>query len=201
MEPLPALSTQGEGEQRMTATLNPIGIVLAIAFVVSMGTLFWWMFKVPPAVPHEVAVVYRSVAGMERLLVPVSGKVASERAVELACRLGAPQKAEIILAYVIEVPFTLSLGSPVPAEEERGESALRTARFIVEQHGLPVRTKMLPHRYAWSGILRVAEEDLVDAIVMAAGAGRGRPAEGMSRTAQEVMRRAGCEVIVSKVPA
>ena len=65
---------------------------------------------------------------------------------------------------------------------------------------LPVRTKMLPHRYAWSGILRVAEEETVDAIVMAAGAGRARPAEAMSRTAEEVMRRAGCEVIVSKVP-
>jgi nucleotide-binding universal stress UspA family protein len=184
----------------MTVTLNPIGIVLAIGFVISLGALFWWMFKVPPMVPHEVAVVYRSVAGMERLLVPVSASIASERAVELACRLGAPQKAEIILAYVIEVPFTLSLGSPVPAEESSGEAALRTARFIVEQHGLPVRMKMLPHRYAWGGILRVAEEEMVDAIVMGAGGGRQRPAEAMSRTAQEVMRRAGCEVIVSKVP-
>jgi len=184
----------------MTATLDPIGVVLAIVFVVSMAALFWWMFKVPPLVPHEVAVVYRSVTSMERLLVPVSGKVASERAVELACRLGAPQKAEIILAYIIEVPFTLSLGAAVPAEESSGDEALRTARFIVEQHGLPVRTKMLPHRYAWSGILRIAEEETVDAIVMAAGGSRARPAEGMGRTAQEVMRRAGCEVILSKIP-
>jgi nucleotide-binding universal stress UspA family protein len=184
----------------MTATLDPIGIVLAIVFVVSMAALFWWMFKVPPLVPREVAVVYRSVAGMERLLVPVSGRVASERAVELACRLGAPQKAEIILAYVIEVPFTLSLGTAVPSEESSGEAALRTARFIVEQHGLPVRTKMLPHRYAWSGILRIAQEEAADAIVMAAGVSRARPAEGIGRTAQEVMRRAGCEVILSKVP-
>jgi nucleotide-binding universal stress UspA family protein len=201
MQSLPPLSAKDQGEQRMTASLDPIGIALAVVFVVSMGALFRWMFKVPPLVPHEVAVVYRSVTGMERLLVPVSGKVASERAVELACRLGAPQKAEIILAYIIEVPFTLSLGSPLPAEESGGESALRTARFIVEQHGLPVRTKMLPHRYAWSGILRIAQEELVDAIVMAAGGSRARPTDGMSRTAQEVMRRAGCEVIISKVPS
>jgi nucleotide-binding universal stress UspA family protein len=185
----------------MPATLNPIGMVIAVVFVVSMGTLFWWMFRVPPVVPHEVAVVRRSVAGMERLLVPVSGRVASERAVELACRLAAPQKAEIILAYVIEVPFTLSLGSPVPVEESRGEAALRTARFIVEQHALPVRTKMLPHRSAWSGILRIATEEVVDAIVMAAGVGGPRASEGMSNTAHEVLRRAPCEVIVDKIPA
>jgi nucleotide-binding universal stress UspA family protein len=184
----------------MTPILSPLGIALAAVFLGSMAALFWWMFKVPPLVPHEVAQVYRSVAAMERLLVPVSGRIASERAVELACRLGAPQKAEIILAYVVEVPFTLTLGSAVPSEESAGEAALRTARFIVEQHGLPVRTKMLPHRYAWSGILRIAQEELVDAIVMGAGAERPGPAEGMSRTAREVMRKAGCEVIVDKIP-
>ena len=155
----------------MTPTFNPLGMALAIVFVASMASLFWWMFRVPPLMPREVAAVRRSVAAMERVLVPVSGKIASERAVELACRLGEAQKAEIVLAYVIEVPFTLSLGAPVPAEEEKAEEALRTGRFIVEQHGLPAKTRMLPHRYAWSGILRIAKEEMVDAIVM--GAGRG----------------------------
>ncbi len=185
----------------MTPTFNPLGIVLAVIFVGSMGFLFWWMFKVPPLVPHEVAMVRRSVAAMQRVLVPVSSKIVSERAVELACRLGEAQKAEIVLAYVIEVPFTLSLGTAVPAEEEKGEQALRTARFIVEQHGLPAKTRMLPHRYAWGGILHIAKEEMVDAIVMGAGAGRpGGPAQGMGRTAQEVIRRAECEVILDKIP-
>jgi nucleotide-binding universal stress UspA family protein len=184
----------------MTPILSPLGMALAVIVLGAMAGLFWWMFKVPPQVPHEVARVYRSVGAMERLLVPVSGRIASERAVELACRLGQPQKAEIILAYVVEVPFTLTLGSALPSEQSAGEAALRTARFIVEQHGLPVRTKMLPDRYAWSGIMRIAREETVDAIVMGAGAGRPGPAEGMSRTAREVMRKAGCEVIVDKVP-
>lgn len=184
----------------ITPTFNPIGILLAIVFVTSMGFLFYWMFRVPPAMPHEVAVIRRSVAAMQRILVPVSGKIASERAVELACRLGAPQKSEIVLAYVIEVPFTLSLSTAVPAEEARGQESLRTARFIVEQHGLPVRTKIIPHRYAWGGILYLAQEETVDAIVMSVGAGRSGQAEGMSRTTQEVLRRAECEVIVDKMP-
>lgn len=184
----------------ITPTFNPIGIVLAIIFVASMALLFWWMFRVPPAVPHEVAVVRRSVAAMQRILVPVSSKVASERAVELACRLGAAQKSEILLTYVIEVPFTLSLGAAMPAEEAKGQEALRTARFIVEQHGLPVRTKLIPHRQAWSGILHLAQEEMVDAIVMSAGTGRPGQAEGIGRTAQEVLRRAECEVLIDRVP-
>ncbi len=185
----------------MTPTLHPLGIALAVVFGASMALLFWWMFRVPPQVPREVAAVRRSIAAMERILVPVSAKVSSERAVELACRLGGRQKAEIILAYVIEVPFTLSLGTPVPAEETRGEEALRTARFIVDQHALPVRTKLIPHRNAWDGILRLAREEQVDAVVMGAGVGRPGQGEGIGRTAQEVLRRAECEVIVDKLPA
>jgi len=181
-----------------TPTLHPIGIVLAIAFVASMGLLFFWMFRVPRPVPHEVAVVRRSVGALQRIVVPVSGRTISERAVELACRLGEAQKAEIILTYVIEVPFTLALGTPVPSEEAKGEQALRTARFIVEQHGLPVRARLIPHRYAWAGILDVSQEEHADAIVMAAGAGQPGPQEVLGRTAVEVVRRAPCEVIVSK---
>jgi nucleotide-binding universal stress UspA family protein len=181
-------------------TFHPIGFLLAIIFVISMGLLFFWMFRVPPAVPHEVAKVRRSVAAMRRILVPVSRKVASERAVELACRLGAAQKAEIVLVYIVEVPFTLSLDTVIPAEEARGQEALRTAQFIVEQRGLPVRTKIIPHRYAWGGILRLAKEEMADAIVMSVGAGRPGLAEGIGRTAQEVIKRAECEVILDRMP-
>lgn len=184
----------------VTPTFNPIGVFLAIIFVASMGLLFFWMFRVPPQVPREVAVVRRSVAAMQRIMVPVSGRIASERAVELACRLGETQKAEIILAYIVEVPFTLSLDASVPTEEAKGEEALSTARFIVEQHGLPVRTKIVPHRYAWGGILHLAREEMVDAIVMNVGTGRPGQADGMGRTAQEVLKRAECEVILDKVP-
>jgi len=184
----------------MNVTLNPLGIVLAIIFVVSMGLLFRWMFNVPPAVPHEVAAVYRSVAALQRILVPVSGKIQSERAVELACRLGIAQKAEIILAYVMELPFTLSLDTRLPSEEARGQDALRTARLIVEQHGLPVTTKLIPHRYASAGIIHLAKEHMVDAIVMSAGVARPGSTEGVGRTAEEVIRRAPCEVILDRVP-
>ena len=185
----------------ITPTFNPIGILLAIILVASMSSLFFWMFRVPRAVPREVAAVRRSVTAMQRILVPVSGKIASERAVELACRLGAARKTEIVLAYIIEVPFTLSLGASMPTEEARGQEALRTARFIVEQHGLPVRTKIVPHRYAWGGILYIAREEITDAIVMSVGAGRPGLTEGMGRTAQEVLKRAECEVILDKVSA
>jgi hypothetical protein len=41
---------------------------------------------------------------------------------------------------------------------------------------------------------------MVDAIIMAVGSGRPGQGEGMSRTLQEVLRRAECEVILDKSP-
>jgi len=182
----------------MTPTFHPLGIVLATIFVASMASLFYWMFRVPRVLPREVAAVRHSVAALQRILVPVSGKIASERAVELACRLGEAQKSEIVLAYVVEVPFTLSLDAPLPREEAKGQEALQVARIIVEQHGLPARTKIMPHRYASAGILRLAKEEMADAIVMGIGAGKPGLREGLGRTCQEVLQQALCEVIVDR---
>src|SRR5512136_204171 len=89
------------------AVLSPLGIALAVLFFLLMVNLFRWMFRVPPQLPYEVVKARQSVTALHRLLVPAPDNVASERTVELACRMGEAQKAEIVLAYVVEVPFTL----------------------------------------------------------------------------------------------
>jgi nucleotide-binding universal stress UspA family protein len=188
------------------AILNPIGIGLATLFLTFMISLFRWMFRVPPQLPWAVVKARQSVSALHHILVPLSRAEprettedgASARVVELACRLGEAQKAEIVLAYIVEVPFTLSLSTPMPDEEAKGQEALRTAQFIVEQHGLPVKMQLIPHRYRWGGILYLARKEMVDAIIMGVGGGRPGVAEGMSRTVQEVLKRAECEVILDK---
>jgi nucleotide-binding universal stress UspA family protein len=182
------------------AVFNPIGIGLAVLFVFLMVTIFRWMFSVPPRLPYTVVKARQSVSALSRILVPTTEDMISERAVELACRLGEDQKAEIVLTYIIEVPFTLSLDAPMPDEDARGQEALNTAQAIVEQHGLPFKKKIIPHRSVWSGILQLAKEEMVDAIVM--GTGRGKPgqSEGIGRNTQEILKRAECEVILNRSP-
>ena len=182
------------------AVLHPIGIILAGLFLTLMITLFRWMFKVPPQLPYSVVKARQSVAALRRILVPTTAEASSVHAVELACRLGRGQEAEIILAYVVEVPFTLSLGTPIADEETKGQEALRQAQFVVEQHGLPTRTRIIPHRSAWGGILHLAKQEMVDAIVMSVGHGRSGQREGIGSTGQEILRRAECEVILGKMP-
>ena len=81
-----------------------IGAFLAFLFTASMTTLLWWMLHVPRAIPQAAAKARRAVGAIKRVLVPTSGTLYSERGIELACRLGEEQKAEIYLITVIEVP-------------------------------------------------------------------------------------------------
>ncbi len=74
-----------------------IGAFLAFIFTASMTALLWWMLHVPRAIPQAAAKARRAVGAIKRVLVPTSGTLYSERGIELACRLGEEQKAEIYL--------------------------------------------------------------------------------------------------------
>jgi nucleotide-binding universal stress UspA family protein len=122
-----------------------------------------------------------------------------ERAVELACRLGEEQKAEIVLTYVVEIPFTLSLDAIMAKSLKTGEEILKRAASIVENHGLPVRTIIERARQAGEGIARLAKDEEADLIVMATPkVKRGMPGI-MTRTIEILLHRAPCEVIIDSV--
>ena len=185
----------------VSIALNPLGVFLSLVFLVAMGLLFRWMFSVPPLVAHRVVTVRRSVSALRRILVPTIDHPASERAVELACRLAEPQRAEIILTYVYEVPLILPLDAPMPEQRKRAEQALADAAQIVALHGLKSRSRQLPARSAGDGIIRIAKEEGVDLIVLSLTP-KQRPGGGtIGATAETLLRRAPCEVLMDKLPA
>ena len=112
------------------------GIILAAGFAVSMSCLLGWMLSVPPQITAAAAKAHRGVGAIKRILVPTIGSPYSERGVELACRLGVEQKAEIILAYIIEIPRTLELDHPLPQAEAKANETLQRAGSIVTLKGL-----------------------------------------------------------------
>ena len=182
-------------------TLHPLGITLAVIFVGSLAYLFWWMFRVPVQVPQELARAQSSVSALQRIVVPVSGSLASDRALELATRLAQPQRAEIAPVYVMEVPLTIGLETPLPAQEARAEAVLANARTLVALHGLPVHPISIRQRSVAEGVLRVAEQEQADAIVMGVSAQRGfSRSEAVMRTISELLRRAQCLVIIARSP-
>lgn len=177
-----------------------MGTLLAALFAASLGGLLWWMLHPPAPVSAEVAKARRSIDAVKRILVPTVGMPHSERGVELACRLGLEQKAEIILVHVLEVPRTIPLGTPLPEDEARAHESLARAQDIVKLHGLPAIPHIERAREVVEGIIRVAKDYDVDLIVLGIRPRATASEDILGRTSDALLRRAPCEVIVNKLP-
>lgn len=178
-----------------------LGAFLALVFAVSMGVLLWWMFHVPRAIPLAAAKARRAVGAIKKILVPTSGTLYSERGIELACRLGEEQKAEIYLVTVLEVPRTLPLEAPMPEAEAQAEDIIKRGESIVSLRGLPAKGEVKRGRVAGEEIIRMARDWEADLIVMGIRSEIRMAQEIFGRTSDLVLRRAPCEVIVDKLSA
>jgi len=125
----------------------------------------------------------------------------TERAVELACRMGKQQDAGIVLGYIVEVPRLLTLDSPLPPEvDQRAQQALKQACSIVERHGLKAMTTLLRAREASEGVGQIVQTYHGDIVVLGVQAVERHLPSIFTRTADALMRRPPCEVLIDSMP-
>lgn len=180
--------------------INPLGAVIAFVFVVSLVSVLWWMLHPPAQIPAAAAKARQSVFAVKKILVPTVGLPYSERGVELACRLGDAQKAEILLTYVLEVPRTMPLGIPLAEAEKVASDALDRAASIVNLHGLPSQKIIQRARLAGEEIARIARDRDVDMIVVGIRPEAGLRGGLLGRTSDIILRHSPCEVVIDKLP-
>jgi nucleotide-binding universal stress UspA family protein len=183
-----------------SVTVSGVGIFLALVFMVSMGGLLWWMLHVPRAVPEVAARVWRSVGAIRTILVPVMGTDYSNRGIELACRIGLEQKAEILLTYVVEIPLSLPLDAPMPEEDRKGREILERSKSIVEVHGLPTRIRMVRARNAADKLAQIVKDEDLQLIVMGIRPRAWAIENLIGRTSEAILRKLPCEVIINAFP-
>jgi len=175
-----------------------MGALLAALFSVSMSVLLRWMFRVPRVIPLAAAKARRAVGAIKKILVPTSGALYSERGIELACRLGEEQKAEIYLVNVLEVPRTLPLEAPMPEAEAKAQDIIKRGESIVSLRGLPAKGEVRRGRVAGEEIIRAARDWEADLIVMGIRSQIRMAQEILGRNSDLILRRAPCEVILDK---
>jgi len=180
--------------------ISTLGVMLAISFAASMGGLLWWMLHPPAPIGAAVARAVRGVSAARRILVPAKGASYSDRAVELACRLGQEQEAEIVLVYVIEVPLALPLGTPLERDEATAQEALERSSQIVQLHGLRPRPMVKRDRDVARGVLGVANDQAVDLVVLGVNPRRIAAGDSMGKSIEAILKKSGIEVIVDLVP-
>lgn len=178
---------------------TPLGSLFAFIFALSMSSMLWWMMHLPPYIPAAAAKARRAVGAIKRILVPTIGIPYSERGVELACRLGSEQKAEIVLTYVIEVPRTLPLDAPLPLVETKANEALSRAQSIVTLRGLEPTIRIERARVAGEQIVNLAKELDVDLIVMGIKSALQFTHGVLGSTTELILRRGPCEVIIDRM--
>jgi nucleotide-binding universal stress UspA family protein len=181
--------------------VSALGTIVAAGFAAALAALLLWMLRVPRPVSAEVARAVHSVGAVRTILVPILEAYYSERAVELACRLGQFQKASIRLSYIVEVPRTLSLGVPLPTVEEQAAASLERAKQIVSMHDLRVDGEIVRAREAGEGIARAARDNDVDLVVLGISPGSGLLEGSTARAAESLLRQAPCEVIIDRLAA
>jgi nucleotide-binding universal stress UspA family protein len=184
----------------MQPHLSILGAVIAIVFFFSMGGLLWWMLHPPAQIQAEVAKARRALGALKKILVPTNGTSHAERAIELACRLGLEQRAEIIVVNVVEVPRTLPLEAPLPQAEQKSQEALQRGKEIIELHHLTPVVLAERAREASEGIIRAAKEQGADLVVLGLRTNVIAAQYLLGRTTETVMRRAPCEVVLDKLP-
>ncbi len=136
---------------------------------------------------------------LRKVLVPILKTSLSEHAIELACRVGHDECAELVLVHVVVVPYALSLDVPLPEQDGQAESEFHLACTIAARYGCPARVRIVHQRHPADGVLQIAQEEKVDAIVLGVGADERVPGE-WEHTITDVLHRAECEVIIDRVP-
>jgi anti-anti-sigma regulatory factor/nucleotide-binding universal stress UspA family protein len=99
------------------------------------------------------------------VLVPLVGRW--HQATDFAATQAAHRRAELHLAYILQIPRNLPLGEPVPQMEREAQQALDEAEKALKRRGVTIR-KLTPRaREIIEGIAKVADDTKPELVVIA----------------------------------
>ncbi|HEY8602637.1 MAG TPA: universal stress protein [Thermomicrobiales bacterium] len=138
-------------------------------------------------------------AGGNLILVPISGAVVDERALDIAILMARRYHSVVTAIHVVEVPQQLPLEAEMGAEVERGDRILRAATEIAAQYGYELEVELLQARAAGPAIVDEALGRGARLIVMGAIIRRraGEVTPGRT-TVPYVLKNAPCEVVICR---
>ena len=184
----------------MTLALDPMGIYLALTLLGGSISILWWLSHPPDEIQVAVNRTHADVSKIRRILVPVRGSDYNERALELACRLGEAQRAEIVACHIIEVPMALPLATDLVGQEQHGNEVLDRAVRLIESHGLRALRSMKRDRDVARGVLRAVETLDVNVVVLGVNPRNLAAGESVGDSTEQLLRRSHVEVIVDMHP-
>lgn len=178
--------------------LTPLGIALGTGIVAGiMGTMYWMMH--PPSTRAERVArvaerVLRQMVGS--IIVVFSQEIRSEHMMVLAARLARRERADLLAAYVVEVPFTLPANAEMEIEDRAALDSLATAEAIAQKHGVSIRTQTIHGRQTSQAVLDLAKREKANLIVMGSYREAKYTGAPLGRAIEQIATGAKCDVLI-----
>ncbi len=137
---------------------------------------------------------------LTKVLVPISGTIADDEAVRLACTLARKPKARVYVAHIIEIERSLPLDAQVDSGLEKAEEVLTHAEDVAADAEYDIETDLLQAREAGPGIVDEAMERGVNLIVMGIGYKRHLGEFDVGETVAYVLKECPCQVLLYRGP-
>ena len=131
-----------------------------------------------------------------RFLVAISGNIADEEVVKLACTMAKKPKAEVHVVYVIEVHRTLPLDAVVEYDIEKAEAILTRAEDIAAENDYEVETDLIQARDAGAAIVDEIREHKIDLVFMGVHNKKSFGHFSLGHVIPHVLEEATCPVIL-----
>jgi nucleotide-binding universal stress UspA family protein len=179
-------------------SVHPIGALIALLVAGAISATIYWMLH-PPSSNAEVAAGLAEAALQEMvgsIIVVFSADIRSEHMMVLAARLARRANAELLAAYIIEVPMILPEGASTPEEDRTGLGVLATAEAIARNNGVPIRSEIKHARQTSVAVLDLAKREGAHLIVMGSyreGKYSGAP---LGRAIEAIATHAKCDVLI-----
>lgn len=139
---------------------------------------------------------------IRKILHPTDFSEHADYAFQLACALARAQDARLLLLHVGRPPVIAPVGGVIPPEPERYQEELAESLHQLQAKAADVAVECRLGLAAdpSAEILRVAQENDCDLIVMGTHGRTGLARLLMGSVAEQVVRRASCPVMTVKTP-
>jgi nucleotide-binding universal stress UspA family protein len=179
-------------------TMHTSGVLAGVFVVVSISSTIWWMLH-PPKTKADKAAKAAEAELKEMVgsvIVVFSEDIHSESMMVLAARLARREKAELLAAYIIEVPLILPEGASTPEEDRVALDVLATAEAIAQTNGIQLRKETIHARQISSAVLDLAKREEAHLLIMGSfreGKYTGAP---LGRAIEQIATHAKCDVLI-----
>jgi nucleotide-binding universal stress UspA family protein len=138
----------------------------------------------------------------QKILVPIDFSTGSDAALEMATSLARDSGGFLVLAHVEVIPLSAAGGEYLYAmpEPPTEELLAKLDAIVLPDSHVPVERRLLAGDPA-EAIIRLAQTEDVDMIVMGTHGRRGLTRLLMGSVAEAVVRAAPCPVLTVKQPA